>query len=178
MDKVIRNAIISMKQFHLRKTNPYLYNYAPSFTSSALSINQMAKTIRSINQRYSSRLYKPLNPKTSEIRLLKLPQSSSSEFELVPVSLDDRPKYAALSYLWGNPEHYGEITIEGNTVRIPDNLASIFLRVLSDEPFRTQPYCQYLWADAICISQKDVGERSQQVQPMRRIFQAAHVTFA
>ena len=133
---------------------------------------------RSINQRYSSRLYKPLNPKTSEIRLLKLPQTSSSEFELVTVSLDDKPKYAALSYLWGNPEYYGEITIEGNTIRIPDNLASVFLRVLSDEPFRTQPHCQYLWADAICINQKDVGERSQQVQLMRRIFQAAHVTFA
>ncbi|KAF4499078.1 heterokaryon incompatibility (het-6OR allele) [Fusarium agapanthi] len=40
----------------------------------------------------SSRLYKPLNPGTSEIRLLKIPPNPSSEFDLVTVSLDDEPK--------------------------------------------------------------------------------------
>ncbi|GKU18408.1 unnamed protein product [Fusarium langsethiae] len=105
-------------------------------------------------------------------------RNQSSGFELVTVSLDDKPKYAALSYLWGKPEHYGKITIEGDTVKIPDNLASAFLCILSDEPFRSQSYCQYLWADAICIGQNDHEERSQQVQLMRRIFQLAHVTFA
>ncbi|CEI39472.1 hypothetical protein FVEN_g8688 [Fusarium venenatum] len=131
-----------------------------------------------IGQRYSSRLYKPLNPGASQIRLLKIPQDPSSEFELVTASLDEKPRYAALSYLWGKPEHFGQITIDGDTLKIPDNLASAFLRILSDEPFRSQSYCQYLWADAICINQNDHEERSQQVQLMRRIFQLAHVTFA
>ncbi|KAF5576470.1 heterokaryon incompatibility (het-6OR allele) [Fusarium pseudocircinatum] len=126
----------------------------------------------------SSRLYKPLNPGTSEIRLLKIPPNPSSEFELVTVSLDDEPKYAALSYLWGDPEKYGQVTIQGNTVKIPDNLASAFLCVLSDDSFRSQSHVRYLWADAICINQNDLDERSQQVQLMRRIFQRAHVTFA
>ncbi|PNP74086.1 hypothetical protein FNYG_12602 [Fusarium nygamai] len=126
----------------------------------------------------SSRLYKPLNPGTSEIRLLKIPPNPSSEFELVTVSLDDEPKYAALSYLWGDPEKYGQVTIKGNTVKIPDNLASAFLCVLSDDSFRSQSHVRYLWADAICINQNDLDERSQQVQLMRRIFQRAHVTFA
>ncbi|KAF5232286.1 hypothetical protein FAUST_8820 [Fusarium austroamericanum] len=129
-------------------------------------------------QRCSSRLYKPLNPETSQIRLLNVPQGPSSGFELVTASLDDKPRYAALSYLLGNPEHYGQITIEGNTVKIPDNLASAFLCMLSDEPFRSQSDCQYLWADAICINQNDHEERSQQVQLMRRIFQLAHSTLA
>ncbi|EMT65092.1 Heterokaryon incompatibility protein 6, OR allele [Fusarium odoratissimum] len=126
----------------------------------------------------SSGLYKPLNPRTSEIRLLKIPPNPSSEFELVTVSLDDEPKYAALSYLWGDPEKYGQVTIKGNTVKIPDNLASAFLCVLSDDSFRSQSHVRYLWADAICINQNDLDERSQQVQLMRRIFQRAHVTFA
>ncbi|KAF4452663.1 hypothetical protein F53441_4531 [Fusarium austroafricanum] len=122
---------------------------------------------RSISQASSSRLYKPLNPKTSEIRLLKIPPNPSSEFELVTVSLDDKPKYAALSYLWGDPQNYGAVTIEGNTVRIPDNLASAFLYILSDEAFRSQQHVKYIWADAICINQKDLDERSQQVKLMR-----------
>ncbi|RKK87770.1 hypothetical protein BFJ69_g522 [Fusarium oxysporum] len=126
----------------------------------------------------SSGLYKPLNPRTSEIRLLKIPPNPSSEFELVTISLDDEPKYAALSYLWGDPEKYGQVTIKGNTVKIPDNLASAFLCVLSDDSFRSQSHVRYLWADAICINQNDLDERSQQVQLMRRIFQRAHVTFA
>ncbi|KAJ4109120.1 hypothetical protein NW765_004000 [Fusarium oxysporum] len=126
----------------------------------------------------SSGLYKPLNPRTSEIRLLKIPPNASSEFELVTVSLDDEPKYAALSYLWGDPEKYGQVTIKGNTVKIPDNLASAFLCVLSDDSFRSQSHVRYLWADAICINQNDLDERPQQVQLMRRIFQRAHVTFA
>ncbi|KAF5652171.1 heterokaryon incompatibility protein (het-6OR allele) [Fusarium sp. NRRL 25303] len=126
----------------------------------------------------SSRLYKPLNSRTSEIRLLKIPPNPSSEFELVTVSLDDEPKYAALFYLWGDPEKYGQVTIKGNTVKIPDNLASAFLCVVSDDSFRSQSHVRYLWADAICINQNDLDERSQQVQLMRRIFQRAHVTFA
>ncbi|RGP65164.1 hypothetical protein FSPOR_7554 [Fusarium sporotrichioides] len=124
-------------------------------------LNKWRYYLNLTDQRYSSRLYKPLNPETSQIRLLKIPQDQSSGFELVTVSLDDKPRYAALSYLWGKPEHYGKITIEGDTVKIPDNLASAFLCILSDEPFRSQSYCQ-----------------SQQVQLMRRIFQLAHVTFA
>ncbi|KAF5607901.1 heterokaryon incompatibility (het-6OR allele) [Fusarium subglutinans] len=126
----------------------------------------------------SSRLYKPLNPGTSEIRLLKIPPNPSSEFELVTVSLDDEPKYAALSYLWGDPEKCGQVTIKGNAVKIPDNLASAFLCVLSDDSFRSQSHARYLWAAAICINQNDLDERSQQVQLMRRIFQHAYVTFA
>ncbi|KAF5659185.1 heterokaryon incompatibility protein (het-6OR allele) [Fusarium heterosporum] len=133
---------------------------------------------RSISQASSSLLYKPLNPSSSEIRLLKLPHDASSEFELVTVSLNDKPKYAALSYLWGDPKNYGEVTINDTTVRIPDNLASAFLCILSDEPFRKQPWIRYLWADAICINQNDLDERSEQVRLMRRIFQLAHTTFA
>ncbi|KAF4445192.1 heterokaryon incompatibility (het-6OR allele) [Fusarium acutatum] len=71
-----------------------------------------------------------------------------------------------------------KITIKGNTVKIPDNLASAFLCVLSDDSFRSQSHVRYLWADAICINQNDHDEKSQQVQLMRRIFQRAHVTFA
>ncbi|KAF4994872.1 hypothetical protein FGRMN_5504 [Fusarium graminum] len=133
---------------------------------------------RSISQASSSLLYKPLSPSSSEIRLLKIPQGDSSEFELVTVSLNDKPKYAALSYLWGDPKNYGEFTINNTTVRIPHNLASAFLCILSDESFRNQPSIRYLWADAICINQNDLDERSEQVRLMRSIFQLAHVTFA
>ncbi|KAF4953168.1 hypothetical protein FSARC_12462 [Fusarium sarcochroum] len=133
---------------------------------------------RPISQASTSRLYKPLNPKRSEIRLLKLPQDTSAEFELVTVSLDDEPKYAALSYLWGDPKNYGQVTIKGHTVKVPDNLASAFLCALDVEYFRKQTHVKYLWADAICINQNDLEERSEQVQLMRRIFGSALFTFA
>ncbi|KAF4959810.1 hypothetical protein FGADI_1312 [Fusarium gaditjirri] len=133
---------------------------------------------QSISQASSS-LYKPLNPRTPEIRLLKIPPKPSSEFELVTVALDDEPIYAALSYLWGDPEKYGQVTIKGNTVKIPDNLASAFLCVLSNDSFRSQSHVGYLWADAICINQNDLDERSQQVQLMRHGFKGWAVsTFA
>jgi hypothetical protein len=40
--------------------------------------------------------YKPLDTEKSEIRVLKLPAHSSENFELITVSLDDDPEYAAL----------------------------------------------------------------------------------
>jgi hypothetical protein len=97
----------------------------------------------------SSFAYKPLNPLKHEIRLLHLPQRteyqsmlSSTAFTDTPnhimypnlyqfyhctlkqVSLDDAPKYEALSYTWGVAEPTTQIIVDGQPFWISRNLAA------------------------------------------------------
>jgi hypothetical protein len=79
-------------------------------------------------------------------------------------------EYVALSYVWGNPNKTREIFINEKSVQVTENLESA-LRILRDKlPMRLGVR---LWADALCINQNDVKERSTQVQRMREIYQKA-----
>ena len=61
-------------------------------------------------------IYAPLNQGTREIRLLRLSPSSMLEEQprcfLETVSLDDNPRFEALSYAWGNPNIKRPIKLE------------------------------------------------------------------
>lgn len=79
--------------------------------------------------------------------------------------------YAALSYSWamadGDDLKSREILIDGRSMKVTRNLFDGLLRIRkSDSAVR-------LWADAICINQDDVGERSDQVAQMCRIYASA-----
>lgn len=79
------------------------------------------------------------------------------------------PDYLALSYAWGSPEDTRTIRCdyggkEGYVI-IPSNLYHALLRLRL-----RRRLIRRVWADAICINQEDVQERSQQVQMMRQIF--------
>lgn len=79
-------------------------------------------------------------------------------------------EYVALSYVWGNPNKTREIFINDKSVQVTENLESA-LRILRDKlPMRLGVR---LWADALCINQNDVKERSTQVQRMQEIYQKA-----
>jgi hypothetical protein len=107
--------------------------------------------------------------------------------------LDDHPDYEALSYVWGDPlalvscvyivdstttSTSLERSLHGSHNRahkpyslpITANLRCALIRLRHPELPRR------LWVDAICINQKDLGERSSQVGMMTKIFgQAARV---
>jgi hypothetical protein len=128
-------------------------------------------------------LYEPLNPTTSEIRPLEISFPADDEhpqYTLSTVSLNDRPKFAALSYVWGDPTTTEDIAINGHTLPITKNLAGALRNVLPSWKVNfpeEDPKSVRLWADAVSVNQQDLQERSQQVQLMRSIYSSAAIVF-
>ncbi|KAH8204435.1 hypothetical protein TruAng_001351 [Truncatella angustata] len=109
-----------------------------------------------------------------EIRILTIQPnifSSPIQCSLATVTLDKKPCYGALSYVWGSPETTGEIVVDLVQVAVTANLASA-LRHL-----RHTVDSIVLWIDAICINQGDNKERSAQVKMMGRIYSNAATVF-
>ncbi len=120
--------------------------------------------------------YSPLSVAEAEIRLLKLePEVSSLEDDIVcelnHESLTGPPPYVALSYNWGNPTVTKNITVSGKTVSITCNL-DLALRHLRRAGHLL------VWADAVCINQSDLDERSIQVQRMLAVYGRAEKVIA
>lgn len=115
-------------------------------------------------------LYQPLDTSRLQLRLLSL---SPGEFNdpicaaLNVVSLNDDPKYEALSYVWGQDSAPKPIIIRQTDISITQNLDTA-LRHL-----RHRYLSRSLWVDAICIDQKTKSEREDQVKFMNRIYQCA-----
>jgi hypothetical protein len=87
--------------------------------------------------------------------------------ELVTVSLEDKPVYEALSYCWGAPDNSERLHLPEGQLLITANLAA-GLRQL-----RFLDGSRRLWVDAICINQKDNGEKGPQVALMAQVFRNA-----
>ncbi|KAK0929066.1 hypothetical protein LTS16_001935 [Friedmanniomyces endolithicus] len=87
---------------------------------------------------------------------------------------DDGPsvKYVAFSYVWGDPSNRSGIIINERSIGIPTNLGRALRQI------RSQEVAVSLWADAICINQRDIMERNQQVAIMLDIYSAATSVFA
>lgn len=113
--------------------------------------------------------YIPLQGRES-IRLLQLKSGKEDdpiECWIFEARLDDYPSYEAISYMWGDPNDKSTIFCDGKTVSVSSNLVDA-LRI-----FRRQDRLRILWADAACINQCDLEERSLQVQLMARVFSEA-----
>jgi hypothetical protein len=114
-----------------------------------------------------ARLYSPLNPKKREFRLLTLCSGSfDSEIRcnLIPVSMDSKPSYAALSYCRGPRDERGTISINGQRISVTKSL-ELALKYL-----RKGNTHSVIWADALCINQEDLDEKSLQVSMMRDVY--------
>lgn len=95
---------------------------------------------------------------------------SSLSWTLTHESIDNCPKYTALSYAWGDPAAVVSIIVNGKVFHLANNVSEA-LRAISGHP--EEPY---LWIDAVCINQSDNAERSSQVPLMHRIYgEAEHV---
>ena len=112
--------------------------------------------------------------KDDEIRMLNI--NPGSGYEQLNCTLertsriDPRP-YSALSYVWGDQTERQAILINDSVCYVGRNLwdALVHLR-RSDASVR-------IWADALCIDQDDLDERSRQVQRMGEVFARAEEVF-
>lgn len=122
----------------------------------------------------TSFLYDSLDESRREIRLITLLPSEDDEGEIAclleTASLDDEPEYAALSYVWGDPDDTIEILVNDIVFSATINLASGLIHfrryglgLPGKEDVASLPR---LWVDAICINQQDTAERNQQVALM------------
>lgn len=78
--------------------------------------------------------------------------------------------YVALSYTWGDATDTRNIILNGHQTAIGANLESA-LRVLRDKQPIKLGY--KMWVDALCINQRDIVERGQEVKRMRKIYRQA-----
>src|SRR2546423_764624 len=124
------------------------------------------------SQSLSQIRYRPLDRLKSEIRLIKVqPRRRSDRGSLlkcvsIHVSLDwyrerhpldeSLPRWLALSYAWGDEAPSSLIKLDGVRVRVSRNLGA----ALEEYGASQADEFPYLWADAICINQRDEEEKS------------------
>lgn len=126
--------------------------------------------------------YTRLEPRT--IRLLKV---ASAVFRADPVvcevivcPIDHAPKYAALSYCWGNGSNDHKILLipDGKVFMARRSLHAALkrFRAASDSsPLHGRE--EYIWADAICINQDDIDEKTEQLLMMHEIYSGAEAVY-
>jgi hypothetical protein len=87
---------------------------------------------------------------------------------LVASRLDEAPAYEAISYVWGDPTLDQPIAVDdGRRLHITRSLTDVLRRLRRASEPRT------LWADSICINQKDNAEKGHQVGLMASIYRGA-----
>lgn len=116
-------------------------------------------------------VYTPLDPTQKEIRLLHLAPALNHDDPLVCsfslVSFNEDVHYVALSYAWGDVAPVMPVGLEGKEVLITKNLHSALCHL------RYRDQQRILWADALCINQTDLRERTHQVSLMSSIYSRA-----
>jgi hypothetical protein len=85
------------------------------------------------------------------------------------VTLDNPPKFYALSYTWGKPGATLSIFCNGRTMEIATNLHEAMVTLFSEPHSLDLP----IWIDAICINQKDDEEKGVQVAKMGDVYRKA-----
>lgn len=115
-------------------------------------------------------IYEPL-PEGDYLRLIVLkPGKNDDEIECeleVRTHRRAKDRYAAISYVWGDARDTVNITCNQRIVPITRSLQGA-LRV-----FRHPRTIRRLWADALCINQGDLAEKSEQVKNMGRVYRNA-----
>ncbi|KAF4468086.1 heterokaryon incompatibility [Fusarium albosuccineum] len=132
-------------------------------------------------------LYCPLSH-AREIRVLEILSHPGQEMvtcRLHTVSLDSKPYFVCLSYVWGNASVREEIIADGKPMQVTVNLAAALRSIkkhwieIQNEAGGVVDVSRFrLWADAVCINQDDLSERSAQVQLMRDIYSSADFVLA
>ena len=119
--------------------------------------------------------YPVINSLHDEIRLLRLlPGSQNAKIccHLFVASLNDKPYYEALSYVWGNASDRRNISLGVHNFSVTANLEKALRHLRSCDKERV------LWVDALCINQSDIEEKQLQIQKMRSIYHSAQQVLA
>ncbi|KAI3393822.1 hypothetical protein diail_3598 [Diaporthe ilicicola] len=121
--------------------------------------------------------FSPLDPSLRQIRLLRVkPDPADLSAVLEAVSLDDDPRYTALSYAWGTEMSSGAgIALNGAGRRpITRNLQTALEHLCRAGGGDNGPVT--LWIDALCINQADAAEKSHQITLMKDVYSRAKST--
>lgn len=138
----------------------------------SLPLEALSLEPSSQQQQPTTSMYTSLNSARSEVRLLEiLPRVTDDAQEQVRCklsihSLDMRPSYTALSYVWGDPKKTETIIVNGCEMSATANLVHALLQQREDDG-------RMVWADALCIKQDDDVEKAQQIQMMGTIYRQA-----
>ncbi|KEZ45811.1 hypothetical protein SAPIO_CDS1626 [Scedosporium apiospermum] len=125
-------------------------------------------------------IYSSLRNNVHEIRLLEVDRDSLADptqpvrISLAQFLLADAPPYIAVSYFWGDPNDTVPALVNSVTTQITKNLESALRSVgaggWADLAMSGTHGPWRIWADAICINQHDLSERSHQVSFMAEIY--------
>lgn len=117
--------------------------------------------------------YTPLPQERPHIRLLKILPAASLEDVLVvdiahfPLDEASCPPFVALSYVWGSPDPPWMVcTRDGRYIVCTESLRLALCHLRDRGEL-------IVWADAVCINQRDDGEKSSQVLLMGEIYKRA-----
>ena len=134
-------------------------------------------------------LYRPLDAKKDEIRVITIQPSEdyspAIHCILQTISIQDGQStvpYDAISYFWGSTATTENIIVYDKPpvdehhycrfeVPVTPALTGALRHFRAKATRLGKPLV--LWTDAVCINQRDVAERSQQVLMMRKVFEAA-----
>lgn len=100
----------------------------------------------------------------SSFRVLELLAGEKADklaFRLQIADWKNSPAFEALSYAWGDPKIKVAAICDGGTVPITTNLSDGL------HAMRHRHHSRFLWADAVCINQKNVKERAHQVSTIQ-----------
>ncbi|KXJ85455.1 heterokaryon incompatibility protein-domain-containing protein, partial [Microdochium bolleyi] len=115
--------------------------------------------------------YTALDAAQAQVRVLVIIRPalrSPLRYTITIVSLNAKPHFTALSYVWGDPAVMRNIVVDGVEVEVTKNLHDA-LQWFSGQGQLDMP----IWADAICINQQDLDEKSNQISLMSRIYKEA-----
>jgi hypothetical protein len=113
--------------------------------------------------------HQALNLDRTQIRLFRLlpaDRSGNLAGTIAIYDFEHCPEYRAVSYTWGLPYPTREISLEGQSFTVRENLWQ-FLDAARD-------YVKdWLWVDQVCIDQSTVDERNHQVSLVAKIYAKA-----
>lgn len=123
-----------------------------------------------------SHIYSPLNPNKREVRLLTILPERNGESPvrctLQTASLDNPPKFEALSYVWGDALATVGIIVHDLPFNVTTNLGAALRSLRYPRKQRT------MWIDFICIDQRNIGEKNTQLPLMGQIYKVASSVIA
>ena len=110
-----------------------------------------------------------------QFRLLKrkapLPAGELS-YQMHTFNIGSAPPYAAISYMCGPPPSDQPLIVNGRSLTVRKNCLEALQQVHQHDEY------EYIWLDCLCIHQKDLDEKSRQVQRMGQIYKRASCVLA
>lgn len=95
------------------------------------------------------------------------PEIAGSQDNFISETFSGRPRFHALSYIWGDPNETTSIYCNEAYVKVTTNLYDALRDMFTQFPDRL------LWVDALCINQNDLVEKAMQMALMGDIYHGA-----